>query len=295
MDSLVLIPSADFIMDGLNTETKNSVVAQPVGQPYIQRVYHMINTLQPFTGTLIVFYQDAELNGIPEINLTLNTHDIFWSAFPSAVTRDVVKNFVRTDGLVNVSINELTLAGFDAPLPIVFSGFTSTCYKGNAQINWVTEQEINSGSFSIEKSEMSGTWSVIGILPAAGNSETRKMYSFTDYLPASNTFYRIAEYDRDGRQMLSPVLYSACGIRPAFSVYPNPVYNRLSVEINIGRPAPLVLEVLDSKGSVVFKYNTNILDGNNRFELNLSGLPAAVYILRAKLDGEFQSKKIIKN
>jgi hypothetical protein len=295
MDSLVLIPAADFTIDGLNAETKNVVAAQPVGRPYIQRVFHMINTLQPFTGTIIVFYQDAELNGIPEINLTLNTHNTFWSAFSSGVTRDAVGNFVRTDGLVNVSINEITLANVVAALPIVFSGITPTCNNGKTQLHWATEQEINSGSFSIERSDVSSAWTVIGSLQAAGNSDTRKFYSFSDYLHNSDAFYRIVEYDLDGREMLSPVIYSACPVMQGFSVYPNPVYDILSIQIQTGNPSPLFLEVLDSKGSVVFKYNTNILEGNNRFELNLSRLPAGGYILRTTQNGVNRSQKIIKD
>src|SRR5947209_9043476 len=125
-DSLVLTPSAAFNFTGENAETRNATVTHLSSDPYIKRVYHLLNTSAPFTGDIAIYYLDNELNGIAENTLTLNVHNgTRWTAFTTGVTREGGSNVVTTTGLTNLSLNELTLARLSSPLPVEFTFFNA--------------------------------------------------------------------------------------------------------------------------------------------------------------------------
>ena len=124
VDSLVLIPSANFTINGANSETRNAVLVHPMNSANISRVFHFASTLDRYSGNISIYYQDAELGSIPEENLALNIYDgSNWKTYTDNVTRDATQNFVSAAGLNNISLNELTLA-YDCPLK-------TTYYKDN--------------------------------------------------------------------------------------------------------------------------------------------------------------------
>src|SRR5690349_23681973 len=107
IDSLVLTPSALFIINGPNSETKTASPVHPLSRNYISRVFHFNATLDSYSGTVTIYYRDAELKGIPETVLTLNLYDgTNWKAYPNNATRNNVQNFVTTAGFNNASLNE---------------------------------------------------------------------------------------------------------------------------------------------------------------------------------------------
>lgn len=119
LDSLVLKPTANFNITGLNGETRTSTVTHALGKSYIKRVFHFSATTAAFTGNVIFYYRDAELNGIAESALTLNIHNgSTWTAYTTGVTRNSTSNYVSTDGLRSVPLNELTLADNTALLTV---------------------------------------------------------------------------------------------------------------------------------------------------------------------------------
>src|SRR5258705_3694968 len=116
-DSLTLIPSADFVITN-TTLSKSTTVIHTSVNPYIKMVYQFSNITNPYTGAVQINYDDAELNGIPEAQLTLNIHNgtTAWIYYPAS-NRDAVNNFVLSNGVIIGSINELTLAHLSTPLP----------------------------------------------------------------------------------------------------------------------------------------------------------------------------------
>ena len=280
-DSLVLTPSAAFTISGVNTQTRNAAVTHATANPYIQRVFHFSNTLPSFSGTISIYYRDAELNGIPENLLTLNVNNgSVWNAYNLNTTRDAVNNFVTVTGLTNIVMNELTLANTNGPLPVTFILFNSTCIGGGVKLTWTTAQEINSKNYNVEKSIDGRNWQVIAGVAAAGNSNAERSYTFADYTSSCNTFYRIAENDLDGRQTISATIKSPCVNKETFAIHPNPVHQMLFVTISVSEMMPVQLRLYDAKGSIVKQLQTNLLKGNNELQLNITGLTKGTVYFR---------------
>lgn len=295
VDSLVLIPSASFTINGTNSETKDAVVMHPSANPHILRVYHLLNTLSPFSGDLMIYYQDPELNGIPENLLTLNVNDgSLWNAYSANTTRDASNNFVWVALLNNLVMNELTLANELAPLPVTFSSMNVNCLNTGELISWSTAQELNSNDFIIERSLDGSRWQKIGSVPAGSVNTIEHHYTFMDYTSPGRAFYRVAEQDINGRQTLSSIVTSSCSLTASFTVYPNPVGDMLNVNITATGTAALTLQLYDSKGSLIKTFQANLLQGVNQLAFTIVSLPAGTYLLNALWGNTHHTSQIVK-
>jgi len=83
----------------------------------------------------------------------------------------------------------------------------------------------------------------------------------------------------------------------SWSVFPNPATDWLNIIIdcrNHGQVNPLVISLWDLTGRSLEKRLVQTWEGQNRQRLDLSELPAGVYILTIETDSELFSKKIIR-
>ena len=179
-----------------------------------------------------------------------------------------------------------------APLPVHFALFKSTCERNKLLLNWKTTQEQNTSRFDIERSADGFGWTVIGNLPAAGNSNIEKRYSFTDNNPGGNNFYRIAEHDLDGRVQYTSILRSSCIATEIFNVWPNPVQDIVSVNIVTDNTSQATLKIFDSKGTLVKIQAAKLLLGSNILAIDLSALANGAYSLAAEWNDGNMKKTI---
>lgn len=231
VDSLTLTPSSDFTLSNV-TVSKSTTIIHPSLNKYISRVYQFSNTSNPFSGAIIIKYLDgAELNGINEADLNLNVYNgTGWQAY-NATTRDGTNNFVLTNGLTGVSLNELTLASQFAPLPVTWLSFTATKENQTVFLQWSTAQEQNTQSYLVQHSEEGINWVTIASLPAAGNSSNTNNYNYVHTNPVTGmNYYRIEQTDADHRSSYSlvrTILFT--NVVQPFDIISNPVTNGILV------------------------------------------------------------------
>ena len=243
-------------------------------------------------ATLRLNYFDGELNGIDENSLALFKSDdgINWlnQGFAS---KDPNTNFAERTGIS--SFSKWTLSNDNNPLPVQFILFNSICQGNSVLLTWKTAQEQNSSRFNIERSSDAVNWTVIGNLPAAGNSNTEKSYSFSDNNPLQNGFYRIAEIAINGRAHYTGILMSNCASPDVFRVWPNPVREILFINIVATDPSAATIKIFDSKGSLVKIQSEFVLRGSNQLIVGMKFLANGVYSL-AVYWNKGQSKKTLQ-
>ena len=234
-DGLTLIPSANFTISN-NTLNKSATIIHTSANPYISRVYQFTNNTNLYSGSVQINYTDgAELNGIPENALTLNIHNgTAWIAYP-ATTRDATNNFVLTNGVSSVTLNEFTLANLSTPLPLVWLSFTATKQNQTALLQWATSQEQKTRNFGVQHSSNGINWTGISTLPAAGNSNSTNNYSYVHTNPVTGiNYYRILQTDMDNRNSYSAIrTLKFTKTDEPFTITGNPVINDvLTVQVN---------------------------------------------------------------
>ncbi len=161
-------------------------------------------------------------------------------------------------------------------LPLSWLGFTALQQDDKVLLNWATAEEQNTEDFIVQHSTSGSSWSNIGTVQAAGNSNTERQYSFVDVNPGNGVnFYRLAEQDMDGNVNYSnivSVLFASTTSQ--MIVYPNPL---TTGSLNIKLP----------KASTVYLYNaTGELMMSKQLpaglqQLNTGKLSKGVYLLKA--------------
>jgi hypothetical protein len=292
VDSLVIQPSTDLDITGPSSITKNTAVTYPASNPYIGRVYHFSNAIPLFSGTITMYYQDAELNGIPENALTLNVHDgTSWTAYTTGVSSDATANYVTTSGLSGIEFSELTLANQSTPLPLHWLGIEAFAVNQNNQIDWKTTDEVSIKHFQLQKSKDGVLWVNEGSIVVAHNTPGVHHYSYTDiarYTPV--TFYRVFEKDQDGHGRYSPVVSVRVATSASILLTPNPAINQIQIKSPSFPVTSLV--IFNAAGSRVYTVN-NI--NQNIFAIPVAGLPKGCYFISMVVHGNTVSASFIRN
>jgi hypothetical protein len=245
-------------------------------------------------ATLRIQYLDGELNGLDKNSLLVWEKQAAgnWTAL-GADSHDAVANFVEKTAIPSFGL--FTLSTAPSPLPVNFISFNAHCNGNLVLLNWKTGQEVNSHYFSVERSADGLQWTVLGNVAAAGNTVVETAYSFTDNSPAGDDYYRIAEYDLDGKVQFTKVLHTACGVQDVFKMWPNPVDDRLYVSMTAAAGGEVIIQLLDGKGALVRVQRAVLQRGNNLLSVDVKGIAAGVYYAAVIYNNKpFQMQKVIK-
>lgn len=120
----------------------------------------------------------------------------------SNVNNGAISNFALSGTTSNFTTHTLIAA----PLPITLTGFTATRSGSNVVLQWQTATEEHTSDFILQRSPDGKTYTDIGTVAAAGNSQALVNYIFTDLQPLTgNNFYRLKQTDLDGTYNYSSV------------------------------------------------------------------------------------------
>lgn len=92
-------------------------------------------------------------------------------------------------------------------LPIELLYFDARKIDDVVRLGWATASETNNDYFAVERSTNGKGFHQLGIVDGAGNSSDTRVYSYTDFIPYSENYYRLAQHDYDGKIQLSEIRY----------------------------------------------------------------------------------------
>ena len=171
------------------------------------------------------------------------------------------------------SAARLTVNG---PLPVTWLSFTGKPAGKQVILDWSTATETNSRDFRIFHSSDGNQWSEIGVVGAAGNSQTTQHYRFIHTSPSSgfNAYY-ILQRDLDGQTVRSRIVNVIMNNESiGLIVYPNPVIDN-TIRIQLSKPATILF--YNSAGSIVYRR----LVSSGSHTLILPSLAAGIYRVQA--------------
>lgn len=150
-------------------------------------------------------------------------------------------------------VGEFTVTG---ALPLDWISFTGNRVNNKIALKWITENEVNTSHFVVERSRNGMDYSVIGNITALG--QTRNEYGFDDLQPLQGiNFYRLKQVDQNGTFEYSSIVRVYFGDADnSLKLYPNPVSSVLSIEFK-GREAKVMIHIYDASGKTVQNVRMN--------------------------------------
>ncbi len=164
-------------------------------------------------------------------------------------------------------------------LPLTLVSFNASLLNCLPSLKWVTQSEINTDRFEIEKNiPGSGIWKNIGEIAANGSNST-STYSFADNsinTTSERVLYRLKMFDKDGSHKYSDVLPVSLNCKVVqVSAFPNPVQNgKLFVSLT-GTTGQIEASLLSISGQMISK---NIVTNGTNL-IDVSGVANGTYIL----------------
>ena len=167
---------------------------------------------------------------------------------------------------------------------------------GTVGLTWATAQEINSGSFEVERTSDQVTWTTLGSVKAKGFSSVSVNYNYTDKSPLSGIgYYRLKMIDLDGKYVYSNVVsVSSDGPTQALVVYSNPFTDQVRVKVNIAQADDLLLTITDMTGKVYFRQRFNAAKGDNLINMVPNSAASGVYVLHIRGNTYDKTVKLVK-
>ncbi len=195
----------------------------------------------------------------------------------------------------NTNNNNLTaslsvVAG--GPLPIKLLSFNATKQSKSVYLNWETATEMNSSYFDVQTSRNGTDWQSIGIVNAAGNSNTTQRYSLTHTSPVKGiNYYRLKQVDIDAKFEYSATRTATFSTGSSITIMPNPTTDKVFITSALSGTLQLV-SLYSSEGKIMqsipdFKFGNSI---------SMSNYAPGIYMLKTTdKDGQTEITRIIKN
>jgi stage V sporulation protein SpoVS len=175
---------------------------------------------------------------------------------------------------------------------------------GQVSINWVTNYELNSNRFEIERSIDGRKWQTAGTVKAQGTSIVKRKYEFIDEVGRNKAlkkdlYYRLKQIDDSGKEMVSRLLVVRVYNTPVVkmvSVTPNPAKNDIAVTTQLNQSSFVAMKILNADGAIVMNKALKANAGANSFIMEGSShLQPGLYMLDVTVNSkERMMVKLIK-
>jgi hypothetical protein len=183
------------------------------------------------------------------------------------------------------------------PLPITLLNFSVLKQGDDALLLWSTTMEENNKGFEIQRSTDQSSWTPIGFVNGAVNSQTQKNYQYLDpNLPAGTYYYRLKQVDLDGRSSISNVVdvtFTGSMVLELMQNRPNPFNSSTTINMVIPKAGRVQLILYDQIGRPV----QTLMDeektpGTYSVQVNRNGLSSGIYYYRLNALGTSIVKKM---
>ncbi|TDB68954.1 T9SS type A sorting domain-containing protein [Arundinibacter roseus] len=132
-------------------------------------------------------------------------------------------------GVGSIQFGPLRIREIEGILPVNLTYFRAQRLGEEVALEWETAWERNSKEFVVQRSTNLKEFGDIGKLAAAGETEGKTQYTFTDPSPALGTnYYRLRQVDKDNTYEYSKVVDVVNNPNaPQLLVSPNPIRNQV--------------------------------------------------------------------
>ena len=172
-------------------------------------------------------------------------------------------------------------------LPVNISSVNVIKSNGAHIVSWQTVNETNNAGFDVERSIDGKNFSRILFVDSKasnGNSNGSLNYSASDSKPLDGiNYYRLKQIDKGGSINYSSIVSIKNNSTDAWAsllLYPNPVKNKLVVQLNSKQTNGVTVAIFNAVGNQVMLSSYAIAEGSTQLNTDVTMLPAGFYTVR---------------
>ena len=186
----------------------------------------------------------------------------------------------------------------NSPLPLTLLAFKGSIVNNDGQLQWKTDNELNTASFIVERSIDGRNYKPIGSVTSA-NTPGIHYYDFTDAgitsIGVADFYYRLKQTDIDGKYTYSNiVVLSVANGKNFVLLYPNPVKDKINMTINVSQKEKLQWQLVDNMGRKVKAGNYDLSPGSIGVSIDIAGLSSGMYLIQLNSSSLQKVIKVIK-
>ena len=181
-------------------------------------------------------------------------------------------------------------------LPVAFGDLSGSYLNEFNELTWKTTHEVNTASFTLERSRDGQTFEKVGTLDAMGTDPMGHTYQMEDHnrFPGQ-TIYRVVEKDLNGSEIVSDIVLVSGNPEGVAITNIQADQDFLQMHLyNGGTDRTLHFSLMDALGKVLFNTPLFAEAGNSVHTLDISNLSSGVYVARViSGEGEIVSRKFV--
>lgn len=229
----------------------------------------------------------------------INGASTVWMASPSFPTvRTDMLQYRPSDKLIAAATHGrgLWTQGLLSVLPLNNFVLRGRLVSGVAELAWDYQDPGADGKFSIEYATDGTHYSDGGLVNVQAGKEN---YSFTHHPPGAKIFYRIKHTASSGKIIYTNVIRlfqsNNAGGLAISTLYPNPVFNDLTVSLTNVEKGKVRFTVTNLFGQTIWRKEESLNDiGINSRTWDMSTLKSGTYFFTAYMGTEKATQKFIK-
>ena len=187
-------------------------------------------------------------------------------------------------------------ATYSSILPLTLISFTAKKIEvGKVSLDWLSNNEINTSHFVIERSTNGFLFEPAGSVPATGIGGYS--YSFTSMILSTvpTYYYRLKMVDADDHFIYSKIILVKNGAaKQDLWVVNNPFEAFIKLRLAKQSQQKIKIELINAVGNKLF-YKEFGARSLITIDLSSMQLNRGVYFLRAEVDGNVYTRKLVKN
>lgn len=189
------------------------------------------------------------------------------------------------------------------PLAVKYSSFDATVADKSVLLKWVTEEEINSNHFEVERSFDGSNFTTVAMVLDGFENGSRKNYQFkdnaADLQSKSVVYYRLKQVDNDGKYSYTNTLVVRLKAKEGvvMQTSPNPFTENINIRFTATENGAAQINIVNTNGQQVLSKQSDITKGFVNIQVNgLSKLAPGMYVATLSVNGVVTAtQKIIKN
>jgi len=228
-------------------------------------------------------------------------------SYSQSITRDVNNRITQvkyedytilyTYGSNGERLSRQIMTNSTNPLPVDLLSFTANEIVGQKQskLQWVTASEQNSSHFLVEHSLDITNFQTLKSVKAAGNSKTKKTYTYIHRNPVSGTnYYRLKQIDQDGSSSYSPIrsVIFDFASNLVITLFPNPANQQVSIQVEGEKIVGNIDITLQSNQARKMLTRSFEAQPPYLYQLNVGHLASGTYYVTIQVNGKLYKAKL---